>query len=668
MEKFKKKNLFSKNNINSTGNIKSKINKFQNPTISQRISSTLTFKNSNQSKKPIKLSLKSKIDFNTLPFHPLKKNNSYKVITKNIFSPIKLPVKIGSLNNRNKIKIYLRKNKNNENNFFTEIQKGETKKKDKKIESLLSEIITWDNKQLIEHNEQYKDAKIYCEKEKELLNFQRIISERCINYINKNNNDNIKANEPTISTKFSNLVTDNFDNINIQKTNKLLKNEKSKENQIIDDEHAYSKFENSNLDRLMKIYEYVKNNKAKKKKYKEVIDSAYNLSHQAKKECELSVHLLKERIKSLQKYYEAYIKSYSKIKDSKDKKIKLYEEKIIKYREYLSIYDEINADIKKYEDNYNIIKKDLDSFINEINNKIEMITNEINKYQYLFNELKDLQIQYYLDKLKKGVDTRAEGLSWIVKKLIELNVSIEPSLFPGFLDLEQIDFIIKISKLDFELHQLRILFMIFKKNKKDLLDGKIERETSIIYRSKKKRNTAKSKNLNFDEDALAGDINFDIDFNSCFNEFMKEKGIINSKILELQKTYQQSIGFSPLIIHKAEKTKLNTIISRIRNRMNIYAKTYDNNLFNHIKKHEIKFVDKETQYLKDFTLISERIEKLDELIEKLKKDEYLIFKEKIKFSSDKEIKQSFEIIYKALFGNVILDMESKLKTIFQKKQ
>ena len=67
----------------------------------------------------------------------------------------------------------------------------------------------------------------YTAEEKELLNFQRIISERCINYINKNNNDNIKANEPTISTKFSNLVTDNFDNINIQKTNKLLKNEKN---------------------------------------------------------------------------------------------------------------------------------------------------------------------------------------------------------------------------------------------------------------------------------------------------------------------------------------------------------------------------------------------------------------------------------------------------------
>ena len=172
----------------------------------------------------------------------------------------------------------------------------------------------------------------------------------------------------------------------------------------------------------MKIYEYVKNNKAKKKKYKEVIGVAYNLLYQAKKECELSVDLLKERIKSLQKYYEAYIKSYRKIKDSKDRKIKLYEEKIIKYREYLSIYEEINEELKKYEDNYNLIKNDLDDFINEISNKIEIINNEINKYKYLFNELKEQQIEYYLEKLKQGEDTRKEGLTWIVQKLMELKV------------------------------------------------------------------------------------------------------------------------------------------------------------------------------------------------------------------------------------------------------
>ena len=74
----------------------------------------------------------------------------------------------------------------------------------------------------------------------------------------------------------------------------------------------------------MKIYEYIKNNKLKKRKYKEIIDSTSDLLNQAKKESELSVDLLKERIKSVQKYYEAYIQSYSQIKDIKDKKIKVY--------------------------------------------------------------------------------------------------------------------------------------------------------------------------------------------------------------------------------------------------------------------------------------------------------------------------------------------------------
>ena len=80
----------------------------------------------------------------------------------------------------------------------------------------------------------------------------------------------------------------------------------------------------------MKIYEYIKTNKLKKRKYKEIIDSTSDLLNQAKIESEISVDLLKERIKSVQKYYEAYIQSYSQIKDIKDKKIKVNEEKKIK--------------------------------------------------------------------------------------------------------------------------------------------------------------------------------------------------------------------------------------------------------------------------------------------------------------------------------------------------
>lgn len=673
------KNFFSeKNKILSKVNIKSlKLNKFPIQTFSPRVISAVSFKNNNNQKnKSFKLTLKNNTDFHSLTSHPLKKTNSYINIAKSkIFSVNKLPINKRTLSNKNSTKISLRKNRLNEQKNFTQIEKEkkETKAKDENIESLLSEVINWDNKQLIENNEQFKDAKIYCEKEKDLLNFQRIISESSINYSKKNNEKN-KRTLSTLSYRFSAFNIDNYAakkfNPNIKKENESLKNEKNKSNDFIDNEKAYSKFETSNLDRLMKIYEYVKINKVKKKKYKEVIDSTYNLLYQAKKECELSVDLLKERIKALQKYYEAYIKSYSKIKDSKDskdRKIKLYEEKIIKYREYLSIYDEISAEIKKYEDNYNEIKTDLESFINKIRNKVEIITNEINKYKYLFNELKEQQTNYYLEKLKSGTDTRTEGLCWIVKKLMELNVEIRQDLFPGFLDMEQIDFLIKISKLDFELQQLRILFKTFKEKKKDLLDVKnIDEEIIILRRRKRKAGTYKK--FNIEDKALVDDINFDIDFESCFNEFLKEKGIVNKKILHLLRNHSRKTGFSTLIKYKTEDNKLNDITSRIRKKMNIYAQTYDNDIFKHIKKHEVKIVDRETQYLKDYGLISERIEKLDELIERLKKEEYLIFKEKIKLFSENERKKSFDIIYNALFGKIIFDIESKYKMILSKEK
>ena len=45
----------------------------------------------------------------------------------------------------------------------------------KELDQILSEVINWDNKQLIENNEQFKDAKIYCEKEKNILNMQRVL-------------------------------------------------------------------------------------------------------------------------------------------------------------------------------------------------------------------------------------------------------------------------------------------------------------------------------------------------------------------------------------------------------------------------------------------------------------------------------------------------------------
>ena len=654
MNLFLKKNFFIETNrSNSTSSSQNfQLNKLNNKILSQRVTHTISLNNlkDKQISSP-KLSLQHN-NYPILKLTPQFKPN------KPIFSAKKFSSKFRTWKINSKIMIPKKD---------ILVKKNETKIKDERIESVLSEIINWDNKQLIENNKQFQDAKLYCEKEKKLLNMQRILSE---NNINSNNINGFctktatdKKEEFKTLSRFSIFYTNYNPNLEMLNNNK----KDNSLNNIINIEKSNTKFENANLDRLMKIYEYVKNNKIKKKKYKEVIDSAYNLIFQAKKECELSVDLLKERIKSLQKYYEAYIKSYSKIKDSKDRKIKLYEEKIIKYREYLSIYEEINEEIKKYEDNYNIIKVDLDSFINEIRKKIEIITKEINKYKYLFNELKEQQIEYYLDKLKKGEDTRKEGLSWIVQKLMELKVDIEPNLFPGYLDQEQIEFIIKISELDFELHQLRIILKTFKEKKKSFLKDKINND-KIVNMKRQSIKKIKLKKIKNEDFALAGDINFEIDFESCFDEFLKDKGIKNPKIIELQKKFKLKEGFNSFIKYKTEANKLNIITKRIRNKMNLYSQTNDSKLFEKIKKHKVKYIDVETEFFKDFAEINDRIEKLDEMIERLKKEEYLIFKEKIKLIRESDRQKKFEIIYNALFGEIIFDMESKYKTVFSRKK
>ena len=644
MNLFLKKNIFIETNrCNSVSRIKSvQINKLKENNFSSK-TKTISLRNMNHK---LISSPKTTLKYNPALFKRIRDSN----FNKNIFSAKKVSIKLKNWKNNNSIILPQKE-------YLT--QKEETKIKDERIESVLSEITNWDTKRLVENNESFKDAIIYCENEKKLLNMQRIISENNVNYSNSKTEINNKANFKQ-SSNFSIFNSNQVSNTGkISHTNK----ENYYLNRAIDNEQANNKFEAYSLDKLMKIYEYVKISKIKKKKFKEVIDSTYNLMFQAKKEYELSVDLLNERIKSLEKYYDAVIKSYSKIKNFKDKKININEEKINKYREYLGMCEEINSEIKKYENNYNSIKTDLDSFINEIKNKLAVINKDINKYKYLFNELKEQQVEYYLDKLKKGEDTRKEGLCWIIKKLIELNVNIETNLFPDYLDKEQIQFLIKISQLDFELYQLRIIQKTFKDKKKIFINSKSTKNKNIIN-IREKLKTLKLKRVQNKENSLAGDINFEIDFNSCFNQFLKERKINNPKLIELQKKFRIKEGFNVFIKHKTEDNKLNIITRRIRNKMNIYAKTNDSKLFQGIQKNDVKFVDIETEYFKDFGMVSSRIEKLDELIEKLKKDEYLIFKEKIKFLKEKDRIKNYEKIYNALFGNAIFDIESRYKTVF----
>ena len=166
---------------------------------------------------------------------------------------------------------------------------------------------------------------------------------------------------------------------------------------------------------------------------------------------------------------------------------------------------------------------------------------------------------------------------------------------------------------------------------------------------------------------MAEDIDFEVEFNDCFEELIKEKGEINKKITDLLEKFSKKEGISPIIKYKIENNKLNMITRNIKNKMNIFANTRDNKLFESEEKDRdnlIKYIVQEGQgkeYLLDIFLLSDRAKKLDEIIYKLKKEEYSIFVEKMKLYQTKEKipKKYYEKVFHSLFGNTIFEITSK---------
>lgn len=75
---------------------------------------------------------------------------------------------------------------------------------------------------------------------------------------------------------------------------------------------------------------------------------------------------------------------------------------------------------------------------------------------FLKQEIRVLElemIQHYYELLQIGIDTRQEGLSWIIKNLWVLKENIKISKLPKFLDSEAISFLLDYSKMSKELDE-----------------------------------------------------------------------------------------------------------------------------------------------------------------------------------------------------------------------
>jgi len=442
-------------------------------------------------------------------------------------------------------------------------------------------------------------------------------------------------------------------------------------------------------DEIAIIYKNIIINKLKKKKFIEVLDQTYRLLDKARTEYSLSVDILKERIKSVQKYYNAFIVSVDSMetkknyhsknsslhsnslmesdseisKRNKTKKtgLDIYEEKIKKYREYLMIVEDINKEIKNYDDKFALIQKDLDSLLKISSDKIDELTISTRQLKYIFKELNNQQTQYYLNILKKGTDTRTEGLSWVVKRLMELNIPIDNSIFPGYLDQEQIDYIIQISKLGFECAQLKQILEALRNRQSGV---KIKGKNFCGFMEKEaEKYTKKFKGIKiFNLDINNIDDFFKNDSCNTFKSLNKLKNTTN--LGNISKSDFKSKALQNII----ENIQIRSVVENLKQQISKYSygegklikKTKGkNNIINYLLAQ-----DKNKDYFQDVIILSERIKKLNDFIKKMRKEEFLIFEEKFKYGDVKDgrSKNFYDKIFNALFGSSSLEFSGFQKS------
>ena len=490
---------------------------------------------------------------------------------------------------------------------------------------------------------------------------------------------------------------------------RIMKTEKSAKDRDLLMDKRLQKLKMSNelkiRDSLNSIHKKIILNKLKKKKYIELLNETYKLLDKATVEYLTSVDMLNERIKYIKKYYAVFIdlfngkafklldekikfeimKSLEETQDNKDEKdensdnnskndiknesiisqknlkskLKLrYEEKVKMYREYTSIHKDINKEINNVKIKFYNIKDDLNNIISKAKDKIEKLHDESDSLKLIFKKISHKQINYYLKILKTGLDVRAEGLSWVIIRLIELNAPIDSFLFPEFLDNEQIEYIIQIAKYGYEINQLTII-----------LDSLREKETGkkntklSIFGSLTEEEILSSALINKTEDNNSNnEFNLTEKYNNDNNllKYMKSKSLsmLNSKIIN-----EESMKF------QLEKNIINLKLKESKKRISMIAidKKYKINDKKEKNKNNIdKFLliqnfNNKSKYFSDILRIIEQINNLNNLIKDRREKELKNFGEKFKSTDlkDETAKTNYNKSFNALFGNAAFYVDEK---------
>ena len=295
-------------------------------------------------------------------------------------------------------------------------------------------------------------------------------------------------------------------------------------------------------------------------------------------------------------------------------------------------------------------KNEIKNEMNKRDDKIKKISKELSKAKNYLNEHIQSLSDYYYQILKKGIDVRRNGLSWVVIKLMELNAFIDYQHFPNFLDMHQIEYLMKIGAKIYEVKELIKLFQLLKQKEKIIKEKHYnEDRNKEIQEKKAKLNQIKKENNN--------------KIGNNYVEYMEE----------IQHKYDQELNFN--IDEELENIRINKTSKYLRE---IIMHDWEKNMESYyIPGSLAEYFSKDKkfrQYFDDAYYLKEEINKRQNDINKEKEKELKYYKNKFKIQNfeeqKEEIKNNYlqkdylfeeknedlsqnirQIVFAALFGN-----------------
>ena len=243
------------------------------------------------------------------------------------------------------------------------------------------------------------------------------------------------------------------------------------------------------------------------------------------------------------------------------------------------------------------------SLLNEI--QIRLKNAKVN-----YTEKVQMLSEYYYQILKKGIDVRRTGLSWVVVKLMELNSFIDKNHFPTFLNDSEINYLMRIGVKTFELNELVKLFQLLKIRQKKLRERHIQED-------KERENQIKEEQFNKLKEANKGN---KYNIGNDYVEYMEE----------IQRKYEHVIN--ACLNEKTEENDINQISEKFKKQiLSMHDEDIDNMQMS--KLYELYFIPGSLaqyfskdkifrQYFDDIYYLNEEINKRRKELKEEKEKEY----------------------------------------------